>query len=164
MARNGATTMWERWNSDESVGSGMNSLNHSPFTHVSEFFYEVLAGVRVGDRPLTEHVTIAPALVDDLDWVTASVETRIGELAVEWERTGDDSSDGYDLSVTVPWNGSATIRLPDAAEAAVSESGVRLDEASPDGEPAPEGVRDVERDGDDVVVTVDAGDYEFTVA
>jgi len=173
MVREGATTMWERWNSDDSVGSGMNSLNHSPFTHVSEFFYEVLAGIRTGDRPLTEHVTVAPALVDDLEWVEASVETRNGELAVAWERTGAGGEDGgsgagdeYDLSVTVPWNGSATVELPDAARASVTESGSTL---SADGD-APEddasngdGVRSVERDGDALVVTVGAGSYEFAV-
>jgi alpha-L-rhamnosidase len=154
MARNGATTMWERWNSDESVGSGMNSLNHSPFAHVSEFFYEVLAGIRLGDEPVMNHVTIAPALVDDLEWVKASVETQTGPLVSEWERTGDG---GYHLSVTVPWNGHATVRLPAAAGATVTESGVRVDEESP------EGVSSIDREGDELVVEVESGAYEFSV-
>lgn len=155
MVRNGATTMWERWNSDESVGSGMNSLNHSPFTHVSEFFYEVLAGIQLGDRPITDHVTIAPALVDDLDWVSASLETRTGELAVDWEHDGDGD---YDLSVTIPWNTQATVRLPDAAETTVMESDTRLVEGAPDG------ILSVEANGTDLVVDVGSGDYEFSVA
>jgi alpha-L-rhamnosidase len=158
MVREGATTMWERWNSDESVGSGMNSLNHSPFTHVSEFFYEVLAGIRVGDRPATDHVTVAPAMVADLEWVEASVETRAGELAVAWERTAD-SDDGYRLSVTVPWNGAATVELPDAADASATESDATL---SP-GEDGPAGVRSVGRDGDALLVEVGAGSYDFAV-
>ena len=154
MARNDATTMWERWNSDESVGSGMNSLNHSPFTHVSEFFYEVLAGVKLGDRPMTERVTVKPSLVEDLEWVDASVETRTGELAVRWER-GDG---GYALGVTVPWNGRAEVRLPKAAEAAVTESGASLAEETPTG------VRSVDRRDGMVVVNVGAGDYRFEVS
>jgi len=160
MARKGATTMWERWDSDDRVGSGMNSLNHSPFTHVSEFFYEVLAGIRVGDRPVTEHVTVDPAIVDDLEWVEASLETRNGELAVDWERRGGerDEPGGYELSVTVPWNGTATVRLPRAADATVSESGVDLADR---GELA--GLQSVERDGDALVVVVGAGAYEFAV-
>jgi len=172
MVRNGATTMWERWNSDESVGSGMNSLNHSPFTHVSEFFYEVIAGIRIGDRPMTEHVTIAPAFVGELDWAEASVETRAGDLAVAWERDDDaesgDANDGvaggYDLSVTVPWNGSATVELPDAADAVVTESGAVLsaDGAGSDDD-GPAGVRSVARDGDDLRVEVGAGSYDFAV-
>lgn len=157
MARQGATTMWERWNSDESVGSGMNSLNHSPFTHVSEFFYEVLAGIRIGDRPVTDHVTVAPALVDDLTWVEASVETRAGDLAVAWERL--DEGGGYRLSVTVPWNGTATVELPGAAGTSATESGTAL---SP-GADEVAGVQSVESDGDALLVEVGAGSYDFAV-
>ncbi|WP_248299420.1 alpha-L-rhamnosidase [Halorhabdus amylolytica] len=154
MVRQGATTMWERWNSDEEVGSGMNSLNHSPFTHVSEFFYEVLAGIKLEDDPVTESVTIAPSLVEDLEWVSASVETPTGTLAVDWER----EDDSYQLTATVPWNVNATIRLPDGADASVIESAKSLSDGAPDG------VRSVERDGDDLVLSVGAGEYEFSVA
>ncbi|WP_415383521.1 family 78 glycoside hydrolase catalytic domain [Halosimplex sp. TS25] len=166
MARNGATTMWERWDSDESVGSGMNSLNHSPFTHVSEFLYEVLAGLRIGDRPVTEHVTVSPALVDDLDWAEGRVETPNGPLESAWERT----EGGYDLSVTVPWNGSATVRLPDvaaAADATVRESGDSLSavaEAAETVDSLPGGIQSVDRAGDALVVEIGSGNYEFTVS
>ncbi|WP_129115350.1 family 78 glycoside hydrolase catalytic domain [Halegenticoccus tardaugens] len=153
MVRNGATTMWERWNSDESVGSGMNSLNHSPFTHVSEFFYEVLAGIKLGDRPVTDHVTVAPSFVDGLDWVSASLETQAGTLSVDWERNGDS----YVLAVTIPWNGRATVRLPHAADATVAESHVRLADSTPDG------ISSVERNGEELVVDVKSGTYEFSV-
>ena len=158
MAREGATTMWERWDSDDSVGSGMNSLNHSPFTHVSEFFYEVLAGIRIGDRPVTEHVTVAPALVGDLEWVEASVDTPNGEVASAWERTDD----GYDLAVTVPWTASATVRLPNGAgaEAVVSESGTPLSDDAAD---MPGGLTSVASDEDALVVEVESGTYEFSV-
>ncbi|ELZ24649.1 alpha-L-rhamnosidase [Haloterrigena salina JCM 13891] len=155
MARNGATTMWERWDSDDRVGDGMNSFNHSPFTHVSEFFYEVLAGVRIGDRPVTDRVTVAPALVDDLSWVTASLETRNGELATEWRRDADAGS--YELSVTIPWNTDATVRLPDAAEADVAESGSSLSAEET------AGIESVREDGDSLVVELGSGTYEFAV-
>ncbi|GCF14409.1 rhamnosidase [Haloarcula mannanilytica] len=154
MARNGATTMWERWDSDESVGSGMNSLNHSPFTHVSEFFYEVLGGIRFEDRPATEHVTIAPRLVDDLEWASASVETPHGELIVDWTR---DCDGAYELSVTVPWNTDATVRLPDAGDHTVVESGVSLADG------APEGILSIDHESGDLVLSAGSGTYDFTV-
>jgi len=154
MAREGATTMWERWDSDESVGSGMNSLNHSPFTHVSEFFYEVLAGIRFAHRPATEAVTVAPVLVEDLDSVSASVETPNGEVVVEWTR---DTDGRYDLSVTIPWNTSGTVRLPGATETVVTESGVSLSEG------APAGILSSELDDGDLVLEVGAGEYDFAV-
>ncbi|MFC7197445.1 alpha-L-rhamnosidase C-terminal domain-containing protein [Halosimplex aquaticum] len=130
----------------------MNSLNHSPFTHVSEFLYEVLAGIRIGDCPVTEHVTVAPALVDGLDWAEGRVETPNGPLESAWERTDG----GYDLSVTVPWNGTATVRLPEAADAEVTESGAELSADV-------SGIRSVDREGDSVVVEVGSGEYEFRV-
>lgn len=156
MARNGATTMWERWDSDESVGSGMNSLNHSPFTHISEFFYEALAGIKLNADPITDHVTIAPAIIDDLDWVDASVETRSGELSVAWEQ---DNSSGYELSVTIPWNGQATIRLPASSGATVTESDNSLTT-----EDLPDGITSVDRQGGDVVVEAGSGQYEFAIS
>lgn len=156
MAQNGATTMWERWDSDESVGTGMNSLNHSPFTHVSEFFYEVLAGLQFGDDPVTERVTVAPALIDDLDWVEASVDTPNGELAVAWNR--DDRK--YRLSTTIPWNTSATVRLPDAAGATVSESGTKLEEDRDDTIP---GVHTIHQESGDLILEVGSGTYKFEV-
>ncbi|MFC6907102.1 alpha-L-rhamnosidase [Halalkalicoccus tibetensis] len=154
MVHNGATTMWERWNSDESVGSGMNSLNHSPYTHVSEFFYEILGGIQLDDRPITDHVTIAPSLVDDLEWASASVETWNGELAVAWEQ---DNSGHYELTVTVPWNSHATVRLPNAANATVAESDVQLSEDTI------AGIEAVESDGDDLVAEVGSGRFVFSV-
>ncbi|UPM45181.1 family 78 glycoside hydrolase catalytic domain [Halocatena salina] len=154
MVRNGATTMWERWNSDESVGSGMNSLNHSPFTHVSEFFYAILAGIRMGDVPVTEHVTIAPTLVDDLDWVNASVETPNGKLKVAWDRDGDRK---YRLTVGIPWNTSATIHLPDIGGAIVSESGTVLEDNTVSG------VRSIDRTDGTRMIEVGSGTYEFVV-
>jgi alpha-L-rhamnosidase len=145
--------MWEHWDSDEQVGSGMNSLNHSPNTFVSEWFFEVLAGIRLrGDTP-PGHVEVAPVPVGDLNWAEGALETDTGELAARWERTDD----GLELDVTVPWNRTATVRVPAAPDATVRESGTDLD-AEP-----PEGVRAVERDGDRLVAEVGAGDYAFVV-
>jgi alpha-L-rhamnosidase len=152
MLEHGATTMWEHWNSDERIGSGMNSLNHAPFTHVSEFFYEVIAGIRIGDRPVTDTVGIAPTLIDDLQWAEGRIATPNGRLESHWERV----EGGYDLAVRIPWNCAATVRLPDAATRTVRESGTEVTVQPPSGIDA------VERDGTELVVTVGAGDYEFT--
>ncbi|MFB6120837.1 MAG: family 78 glycoside hydrolase catalytic domain [Halobacteriaceae archaeon] len=155
MVRNGATTMWERWDSDDRIGDGMNSFNHSPFTFVSEWFFSALAGLDFDDS-VAEGLTVAPRVVDALDWASASLETVDGEAAVRWETEGDALS----LDVTVPWNTSATVRVPDAADATVTEGGDALwDGGAADS--LPDGVASVERDGDAVVVEVGAGSYAF---
>ncbi|MFB6138387.1 MAG: family 78 glycoside hydrolase catalytic domain, partial [Halobacteriaceae archaeon] len=79
MVRQGATTMWERWDSDDRVGSGMNSYNHSPYALVSEYFYRALAGIRLDEPFATDRrVEIAPTFVSDLEWAEGSVDTPYG--------------------------------------------------------------------------------------
>jgi alpha-L-rhamnosidase len=155
----GATTVWERWDTDEHVDSGMNSRNHSPFALVSAWFYEALAGVRVDERlPRDNVVGVAPRPVDALDWAAGSVETPHGTVAARWERGGD----GLTLTVTVPWNLAAAVEVP------VDPSGrVRVDgDLAWDDGPvatAPGPVRRASSDGDRPTLVLDPGDHEVAV-
>lgn len=153
MVRQGSTTLWERWDSDERIGSGMNSFNHQPLAMISEWFYRTLAGIEPDESvPGYEHTVIAPAFVDDLDWVEASVDTRRGELSVAWERTAD----GLAVDVTVPWNATAEVHLPMGA---VSEGGATL---APDAD-AHDGIETRHEVETGTVVEVGAGEYAFSV-
>jgi alpha-L-rhamnosidase len=44
MIREGATTLWERW--EKMTGGGMNSHNHIMLGSVDAWFYKALAGIR----------------------------------------------------------------------------------------------------------------------
>jgi alpha-L-rhamnosidase len=66
--------MWERWDSDERVGDGMNSFNHSPFAFVSEWFYRALLGIDFAPT-IEDGIEIAPAAVEDLDWAAGRRST-----------------------------------------------------------------------------------------
>ena len=161
MVNNGpvTTTLWERWDSDTQIDSGMNSFNHHQFAYVSEWFYEKLAGIRIGDTgPGVDRVTIDPSVVDDLDWAAGRIETPNGDLASRWERV----ENGLTMSVTVPWNSSATIHVPVPDD---SET-VMLGETSlwTGGEAAaslPDSIHNVERTDDAVVVRTGAGLFEL---
>jgi alpha-L-rhamnosidase len=161
MVEQGATTMWEHWDSDQQVGSGMNSLNHHQFSLVSEWLDEVLAGIRPGaDAPGFAHVEVAPSVVPDLDWVRGAVETRRGEVVSRWERTDA----GLRLDVTVPWNATATLTVPtpEGSLARVVADGETVwDRAAGVGE-RPAGVTDVAADGRTLELA--AGTYRFDVA
>ncbi|WP_114576383.1 family 78 glycoside hydrolase catalytic domain [Saliphagus sp. LR7] len=117
MIRQGATTMWERWDSDDRIGDGMNSFNHSPFNFVSEWFYESLAGLRFEGAP--RRLAIDPAIPEGLEWADGEIETPDGRFGSRWEKV----EGGIDLAVEIPWNTEATVRLPCRTEAAVSETG-----------------------------------------
>jgi len=107
MIEQGATTVWERWNTD-TINAQMNSRNHSPFALVSAFFYETLAGVSVSEAlPEERRVDVTPGQVAALDWAEATIETPHGPLETGWER-----ADGLSVSLSVPWNLRATVHLP----------------------------------------------------
>ena len=166
MVRNGATTMWERWDSDEQIGSGMNSFNHRPWTLISEWFYRKLAGIDAGE-PGFRTVEIAPVIPDDLDWAEGSVDTVQGEVFSRWEHTGTPGKsrtrNGLTLETSIPGNTTGTVRIPTLGgeKVRIREDGKPIwNNGHRTGENHP-GIESVEHDGDQVVVEVGSGDYEF---
>ena len=161
MVRQGATTMWERWDSDTRIGDGMNSFNHSPFNFVSEWFYYALAGLRFDDSMSGNgSVEITPSLIEDLTWASGELETVNGTLASAWERT----EDGYTLDAEIPWNTTATVRLPVDADI------VRITETSDDvwvdataADTLPDGVDAAVAEDGAIALSVGSGSYSFTV-
>jgi hypothetical protein len=159
MVHNGATTMWERWNSDEGAPE-MNSYNHRPWALVSEWFYERLAGINIG-APGFEHAEIAPMVVEDLEWAEASVDTARGDVASRWEKTDD----GLESNVAIPWNSTGTVRIPDLGSESVrvTEGGRVIwdDRSGSSNTDGHQGITAVRRTEEAVVVEVEAGEYTF---
>jgi alpha-L-rhamnosidase len=117
MLANGATTMWEGWGVVERLEEDgeLTSRNHSPSTVISEWFYESLAGIRVGE-PGFEHVRIGPKPTGDLEWAGGHVETVRGLVESSWKltETPGEGREGHGiaLDVTVPGNATATVEIP----------------------------------------------------
>ena len=98
----GATTVWERWDAiraDGSIHDGrlvlpdheseMLSFNHYAYGAVVDWVYRHVAGIAPdAEAPGYQHVILAPRPVDGIDSVTASVETALGTVAVEWSTDG----------------------------------------------------------------------------
>lgn len=123
---NGATTIWERWNS-YIKGKGvheptMNSFSHYAFGAVCEWMFADLAGI---DRaaPGFDKVKIAPRPTGTITHASAGMETRHGALSCSWKiENGTFTAD-----VVVPPNTTAEITLPVKGE--VSEGGKPAKEA-----------------------------------
>ena len=127
---NGATTIWERWNSytkDKGFfAPAMNSFSHYAFGAVSEWMFSRLAGIRAA-APGYRRITIAPespSPISDfeqkpIDWVYASYLSIRGTISVRWKRGGD----AFTLEVTIPPNTGATVSLPARNAASVTEGG-----------------------------------------
>ena len=123
MVDNGATTIWELWNSNTEPPEGMNSRNHFTYGSVAAWYYGYLAGIRpTMEAPGFKKVIIAPMPVGDLTFVKASTETLYGTVASEWKKSGDS----FTLTVKIPANTTAEVSMPATESSIITEAGNEL--------------------------------------
>jgi alpha-L-rhamnosidase len=113
MVDQGATAMWERWDSyHPKLGFNpdqMNDFIHLGQNSVYEWIFGTLAGIRPDPaNPAYKHFFIAPQPPQGLDWVKARYDSVRGPIAVEWKKK--DSA--LNLTASVPANTTATVKLP----------------------------------------------------
>jgi len=120
MIREGATTLWERW--EYLTGEGMNSHNHIMLGSIDAWFYKALAGINIDpDAPGFERIIIKPHIVGDLKYVSASINTIRGTVSSSWRLEGNSLI----LEVSIPVNSRGEIHVPDLGleNPVVTESG-----------------------------------------
>lgn len=143
----GATTIWERWNSLEPDGSirspkpnaldldgstrsaKMNSLNHYAYGSIVEWMYRDMCGL----NPVSDEAgavgfrvaRIAPKPDRALQWARARYRSAAGLYESGWRM--DDSGQVL-LDLTIPFNTSATVVLPDARLSEIRINGQHLRE------------------------------------
>jgi alpha-L-rhamnosidase len=119
----GATTIWERWDGikpDRSFQDpGMNSFNHYAYGAIGEWMYRVVAGIELDEsHPGYKHILIQPRPGGGLTFANAWVESMYGRVASGWK-----IADGkFTLTIQVPPNTTATLRLPKAKLELVTEN------------------------------------------
>jgi alpha-L-rhamnosidase len=113
--KNGATTIWERWNSySQEDGFGpvnMNSFNHYAYGAIGEWMYEDMVGIaKDPSNPGFKHFFLQPKVdtTGEITEVDGSFESPYGEITSAWRVTGDR----FHYRATVPANSTATLRLP----------------------------------------------------
>jgi len=108
---NGATTIWERWDSfikGKGVHSpSMNSFSHYAFGAVCEWMFSELGGIDLLE-PGYDLVKIAPRPTGTITNCAVATETRHGKLACSWKLEGDQ----FHVEFTVPPNTEAAVTLP----------------------------------------------------
>jgi alpha-L-rhamnosidase len=128
----GATTMWERWNSyTHEHGFGpvdMNSFNHYAYGSVGDWMYSSVAGLRVDmSDPAEPPIRIAPKPGFGLTDARAELVTPFGSAASGWTIDGETVR----LEITVPANAWARVIIPAGAsnvEIDAEEGESRLEE------------------------------------
>jgi alpha-L-rhamnosidase len=152
--KQGATTIWERWDGQKPDGSfqdaGMNSFNHYAYGAIGDWMYRVVTGIEVDrEAPGYKHILIQPQPGGGLTRARASHLTQYGKVTCAWQL-----KDGrIELTLEIPVNSRATVRLPNAAANQVTESGKAL--------AVGEGIASITRDGNSVVVALGSGRYVF---
>ncbi|MDZ7606416.1 MAG: family 78 glycoside hydrolase catalytic domain [Cyclobacteriaceae bacterium] len=107
----GATTMWERWNSfshDEGFGEvSMNSFNHYAYGAIGQWMYEGIAGISALE-PGYKKILIAPTLGIPLEFARADYTSGYGVISSAWKKL----TNGLELKVTIPPNTTARVIIP----------------------------------------------------
>ena len=117
MIRNGATTIWEEWDGD-------NSQIHNTMISVGLWFIEGLAGIRYDEQaPGFQHFIAAPGVESGLKRVEASLTTGYGKITSAWRVEGDTLT----WELAVPPNTTATVVIPATGLDAVRESGLPVE-------------------------------------
>jgi len=112
--RQGATTIWERWNGwtpeDGFADPGMNSLNHAALGSVADWLHRTVAGLAPAE-PGYATMLVRPRPGVGFAWARATHDSAHGHHAVAWTLDGAV----LELTVEAPPNTAARILLPGAA-------------------------------------------------
>lgn len=112
--KNGATTIWERWDGWTSEKGfqtpEMNSFNHYAYGAVGAWMYATVAGLDLDpDIPGYRRIRFRPRPGGTLSWAQASLETPLGIALIRWEK-----ADGkLRLTCEVPVNAEAVLSVPE---------------------------------------------------
>ena len=150
--KNGATTVWERWDGCTPEKGfqtiSMNSFNHYAFGSVSEYLYRYVAGID-SDGPGYRKIVIRPAVAAGLTQARGAYDSPAGHIESAWHVDGVR----FHLDVTVPPNTTATVCLPPGAADQVTEGGKPVAHAR--------GVSPLPSEDGANVFRVGSGSYQF---
>ena len=121
---NGATTIWERWNSytyEFGMGPrGMNSFNHYAYGCVGAWIWTTAAGISTDPAaPGFRHIILRPIPDKRLGSLDAEYPSASGTIRSSWRYDGDRCRWRF----TIPSGTTATVFLPSESEGREYESG-----------------------------------------
>ena len=118
MVSKGATTIWERWDTDIQDG-GMNGESQKILSgNLEAWCYQTLGGINYDpERPGFKHIILRPRPVGDLTFVESSHRSLYGPISSDWKIEGE----AFVWNVAVPPNTTATVYVPATDAASVME-------------------------------------------
>ncbi|HUZ08298.1 MAG TPA: alpha-L-rhamnosidase C-terminal domain-containing protein, partial [Candidatus Paceibacterota bacterium] len=122
--KQGATTIWERWDgwtpNKGFQDPQMNSFNHYSLGSCGEWMFDTVAGIGMDPaQPGFKHIIIRPQPGGGLTHAEASYDSVHGKILSQWVLKDGN----FSLHVTIPPNTTATVELPTKDLSSVRESG-----------------------------------------
>ncbi|MDA3853124.1 MAG: family 78 glycoside hydrolase catalytic domain [Bacteroidales bacterium] len=163
----GATTIWERWNSytlEKGFGDvSMNSFNHYSYGAVTEWMFRYMGGIETDEKtPGFKHIVLQPTpdtrtiLPDGQPQITSAeavYKSNYGNIKSSWA-INDAGKLVY--NATVPANTTATLYFPLNDSTDVVYEGTILAENAV-------GVTFIKWDSGKAIYDLESGDYSFAV-
>ena len=111
----GATTMWERWNSYTiKRGFGpvdMNSFNHYSFGAIEEWMFSYMLGIQpVESDPGYHSFVLAPRPGGNIRYARGHYDTVYGRIESSWRWL--DNDEGVEYEFVIPANTTARVQIP----------------------------------------------------
>ena len=162
----GATTIWERWNSythESGFGpASMNSFNHYAYGAVGEWMYRYMAGIEPDEaapgfhhfflKPQPDRRSYLPAGQSLITSASATYQCRYGTITSAWSAPDEGN---FVYRCTVPVGTTATLCLPaESGETTVYENGEPTATA--------QGVTYVGYEDGCLVFELESGTYQFS--
>ncbi len=150
MVSKGATTSWERWDTDIQDG-GMNGESQKILSgNLEAWMYQTLGGINYDpERPGSSTSSCVPGRSATCPLCGASHRSLYGPIQSDWKIEGG----AFLWNVAVPPNTTATVYVPARDAKSVTEGNRPAAEAS--------GVRFLRMDGGEAVFSVGSGTYTF---
>lgn len=111
MINQGATTLWERWDSYHHekgfFDPTMNSFNHCSLGCIGEWLFSGIAGIKLIE-PGFKKVKISSYIPEDLNFAEASFKSKYGIIKSRWEKKEGQIR----MNIEIPFNTSAEVVIP----------------------------------------------------
>jgi alpha-L-rhamnosidase len=150
--KQGATTIWERWDGwtpeKGFQDPGMNSFNHYSLGSCGEYLFGYIGGIRPSSAGF-KTILIDPVVRDGLTWANTSFDSIHGKISTAWKVEGTRLT----LNVEVPANTTATVCIPTQNVAGITESGKQVDGSGD--------VKFLRQEDGKAFFAVDSGNYKF---
>lgn len=154
--KQGATTIWERWDGIKPDGAfqdaGMNSFNHYAYGAIGDWLYQVVAGIDVDpEAPGYKRILIQPQPGGGLTYAKAGFDSLYGRVETHWKL----DNGVFQLDVTIPPNSEGVVRLPTSAAETITEQGQPVEQVA--------GISEIWAEGETMVLCIGSGRYHFAV-